>query len=76
MKKNYEDLQKYIDALNSKIGKVSDSIDALKEEFNNEDYEKDNEFVRALEDKLDECDKDVNGDDAERKAENRALMTD
>ena len=76
MKKNYEDLQKYIDALNGKIGKVSDSIDALKEEFNNEDYEKDNEFVRALEDKLDECDKDVNGDDAERKAENRALMTD
>lgn len=63
MKQNYEDLQKYIDALNNKAGKVSDQIDALKEEFNNEDYEKDKEFERVLEDKLDECDRDINGED-------------
>ena len=37
MKKNFEDLQKYIDLLNNKAGKVSDQIDALKEEFNSED---------------------------------------
>jgi peptidoglycan hydrolase CwlO-like protein len=63
MKKNYEDLQKYIDLLNNKAGKVSDQIDALKEEFNSEDYEKDKEFEKVLEDKLDDCDRDINGDD-------------
>ena len=73
MKKNYEDLQKYIDSLNVKVGKASDSIDIMKEEFNSEDYEKDKEFERSLEDKLDECDRDINGDDAEKKLEGKPL---
>ena len=73
MKKNYEDLQKIIDNLNNKAGKVSDQIDALKEEFNSEDYEKDKEFERALEDKLDDCDRDINGDDQEKRLEGKPL---
>jgi len=66
MKKNYEDLQKQIDTLNLKITKVQGEVDGLKEQFTNEDLERINEIQSSLDDKLNECDRDVNGDKAER----------
>ena len=62
--------------MNNKLGKVTDAVDSFKEDFNGEDFEKDKDLERELEDKLDECDRDINGDEAERKAENKALMAD
>ena len=44
MKKNYEDLQKQIDALNGKITKVQGQVDTLKDQFTNEDLERENEI--------------------------------
>ena len=66
MKKNYDDLQKIIDELNKKAGKVKEGIDVLKEEFVNEDIEKDNDIAKLLDKNLAECDKDINGDKNER----------
>mmetsp|Transcript_21886 Transcript_21886/g.33965 ORF Transcript_21886/g.33965 Transcript_21886/m.33965 type:complete len:500 (-) Transcript_21886:2632-4131(-) len=66
MKKNYEDLQKLIDALNKKIGVTSGEVQKLKDHFINEDLERENEFFNNLSSKLAECDKDVNGDRGER----------
>lgn len=66
MKKNYDDLQKIIDELNKKAGKVKEGIDVLKEEFVNEDIEKDNDIAKLLDRNLTECDKDINGDKNER----------
>lgn len=66
MKRNYEDLQKEIDALNTKLGKVRGETAALKGRLDNEDLEKDNEIFHKVEDKLHECDKDINGDKAEK----------
>jgi peptidoglycan hydrolase CwlO-like protein len=62
MKKNYEDLQKQIEALNGKIGRVQGQVDTLKEQFTNEDLERENEIAASLGDKLAECDRDVNGE--------------
>jgi len=66
MKRNYEDLQKEIDALNTKLGKVRNECGDLKGRLDNEDMEKDNEIYHKIEDKLNECDKDINGDKAEK----------
>lgn len=44
MKKNYEDLQKMIDALNLKITKVQGEADTLRGKFTNDDLERTNEF--------------------------------
>ena len=41
MKKNFEDLQKFIDYLNSKTLEISDQLDELKEKYKSEDLEKD-----------------------------------
>ena len=71
MKKRFEDLQKYIDALNSKVVLVRKNISALNTQFNDEDLEKDNDFKNNLEAKVDICDKDINGD-----KENRASAVD
>ena len=68
MKKRFEDLQKYIDALNSKVVLVRKNIAALNTQFNDEDIEKDNDFKNNLEAKVDICDLDINGD-----KENRAV---
>jgi CRISPR/Cas system CSM-associated protein Csm5 (group 7 of RAMP superfamily) len=62
MKKNYEDLQKYIDALNAKHVKVSGDVNRLKESFSNDDMERINEIFVECDDKLNECDMNINGD--------------
>ena len=62
MKKNYEDLQKQIDNCNTKITKVSGNVETLKASFNNQDLERINEIKYLLDDKLNECDKDTNGE--------------
>ena len=49
MKKRFEDLQKYIDSLNGKVGLVRKNIAALHTQFNDEDIEKDNDFKNILE---------------------------
>ena len=66
MKKNYEDLQKHIDALNKKIGSTSGEVQKLKDHFVNEDLERENEFFNTMSSKLAECDRDTNGDRGER----------
>jgi len=52
MKKNFEDLQRLIEKLNVKVVTVSQSIINLKNNFGNEDLERENEFLRHLDDKL------------------------
>ena len=66
MKKRFEDLQKYIDSLNGKVGLVRKNIAALHTQFNDEDIEKENDFKNILEAKVDDCDKDINGDKENR----------
>jgi CRISPR/Cas system CSM-associated protein Csm5 (group 7 of RAMP superfamily) len=62
MKKNYEDLQRYIDALNVKHVKVSGDVLRLKENFTNDDLERINEIFVKCDDKLNDCDLNINGD--------------
>lgn len=62
MKKSFEDLQKYIDALNAKHVKVSSDVYRLKEGFSNDDLERINEIFIKCDDKLSECDMNINGD--------------
>ena len=62
MKKNYEDLQKAIDALNLKLVKVNGEVMRLKETFTNDDMERINEIALKCDDKLNDCDKNINGD--------------
>lgn len=61
MKKNYEDLQKEIDSLNTKHAKVKEEFKALQIKLDTEDKEKDNDFAFKIADKLVDCDKDING---------------
>lgn len=65
MKKNFEDLQRHIEKLNGKVVTCSQSIINLKNNFGNDDLERENEFVRQLDDKLEQCNKDINGDRSE-----------
>jgi uncharacterized protein involved in exopolysaccharide biosynthesis len=62
LKKNYDDLQARINQLNTKIGKISNNVDTLRNLFNIEDLEREQEFNRELEEKLDKADEDVNAD--------------
>ena len=62
LKKDYDDLQARINQLNTKIGKISNNVDTLRNLFNIEDLERENEFNRELEEKLDKADEDVNAD--------------
>lgn len=71
MKRNYEDLQREIDNLNNKLGKVRDESAALQKRLDNEDKEKDNDIKFKVEDKLNECDRDINGHKAEQPGEER-----
>ena len=71
MKRNYEDLQKEIDNLNNKLGKVKDESAALQKRLDNEDKEKDNDVKFKIDDKLNECDRDINGHKAEQPGEER-----
>jgi len=61
MKRNYEDLQKEIDNLNNKLSKVKDEAADLSKRLDNEDKEKDNDVKFKVDDKINECDKDING---------------
>lgn len=54
--------------MNNKAVKVRSGLDSLNVEFNNEDLEKENDFTQQVENKLRECEKDINGDPAEKKA--------
>jgi len=65
MKRNYEDLQKEIDALNTKLVNVKDAETDLKGKLDNEDMEKDNEIKNRIDDRIQDCDKDINGDKLE-----------
>ena len=65
MKKNFEDLQKEIDRLNQKVVGCAQSITNLKNNFGNDDLERENDFVRLLDDKLESCNRDINGDRSE-----------
>lgn len=65
MKKNFEDLQRQIEKLNGKVVTCSQSIITLKNNFGNDDLERENEFVRLLDDKLEGCNKDINGERSE-----------
>ena len=62
LKKNYDDLQNRINQLNNKIGRISGNVDQLRVLFTIEDLERENEFQRDLEDKLDKADEDTNAD--------------
>jgi regulator of replication initiation timing len=72
MKRNYEDLQKEMDQLNSKMAKVKIEASEIRTRLDNEDFEKDNEIKQKVDDKICECDKDINGE----KASERSLGTD
>lgn len=71
MKRNYEDLQKEIDNLNNKLGKVKEESGALQKRLDNEDKEKDNDVKFKIEDKIAECDKDINGHKSEQPGEEK-----
>ena len=60
MKKNYEDLQKIIDALNSKLQKVKLEASEMKNHLIMEDMEKANEVKNTVDDKIYLCDQDIN----------------
>lgn len=71
MKRNYEDLQKEIDNLNNKLNKVKDESAALQKRLDNEDKEKDNDIKYKVEDKINDCDRDINGHKAEQPGEEK-----
>ena len=71
MKRNYEDLQKEIDNLNNKLGKVKEESAALQKRLDNDDKEKDNDVKFKIEDKIAECDKDINGHKSEQAGEEK-----
>jgi chromosome segregation ATPase len=62
MKKNYEDLQRIIDSLNMKHVKASSEVARLKENFINDDMERINEIFAKCDDKLNDCDRNINGE--------------
>lgn len=72
MKKNFEDLQKEIEKLNGKVGNCAQQIINLKNNFGNDDLERENDFVRLLDDKLEGCSRDING---ERNESSRGEMS-
>ena len=65
MKKSFEDLQRQIEKLNSKVVASSQQIINLKNNFGNDDLERENEFVRHLDEKLESCNRDINGERSE-----------
>lgn len=65
MKKNFEDLQRQIEKLNAKVVTSSQAVINLKNNFGNDDLERENEYVRLLDDKLEACNRDINGERAD-----------
>lgn len=60
MKKNYEDLSKTIENLNTKLQKSSKVIINLKELFQNEDLDRELEFKTKLDDVIETCAQEIN----------------
>lgn len=59
-------MQKKIDACNNKLGKVADDAQKLKDNFQNDDLERDNDITKNVDKVLGECDRDTNGDKANK----------
>ena len=57
--------------MNNKLAKVKDDSADLQKRLENEDKEKDNDIKYQIEDKLQECDRDINGHKAEQPGEDR-----
>jgi predicted nucleic acid-binding Zn-ribbon protein len=71
MKRNYEDLQREIDNLNNKLAKVKDASADLKVKLDTEDKEKENDVKLKVDDKIQDCDRDINGDKVDRSGDER-----
>ena len=52
MKGRFETYQKYIDTLNGKVDDTKKAIEELNENFNDEDMEKENNFIDKLDNEL------------------------
>ena len=63
MKKSSDNLQKAIENLNCNIDNKRSYLDNLDNYFKYHDLERDNEITIKIEDKLTECEQDVNADD-------------
>lgn len=50
-----------MDALNNKLQKVKEQSGELQKRLDNEDKEKENDIKYKVEDKINECDRDING---------------
>ena len=59
--------------MNGKVGSTAQQIINLKNNFGNDDLERENEFLRLLDDKLESCSRDING---ERQESNRGDNSD
>ena len=62
MKKSFEDLQKKIDNLNKKQDNIKITVQTLSDTYDDEDLERENDFINKIHDKLNACDRDINGD--------------
>lgn len=62
MKARFETYTKYVDSLNENVTTVRKAIADLNEKFNDEDLEKENEFITVLENEVNFCDQEINGD--------------
>ena len=62
MKARFDTYTKYLDSLNEKVTTVRKDIADLNEKFNDEDLEKENEFITVLENEVNFCDQEINGD--------------
>jgi len=62
MKKVFEDLQKYIDGLNSKLIVCKDAEKDLRGGFKNKDLERENFIKKTVTRPIQECEKDIYGD--------------
>ena len=56
MKARFETYTKYVDSLNENVTTVRKAIADLNEKFNDEDLEKENEFITVLENEVNFCD--------------------
>jgi len=62
MKKSFEDLQKKIDSLNKKQDNIKITVQTLSDTYDDEDLERENDFINKIHDKLTTCDRDINGE--------------
>ena len=62
MKKSFEDLQKKIDTLNKKQDTIKITVQTLSDTYEDEELERENDFINKIHDKLTACDRDINGE--------------